>query len=231
MASVSMTTVDEVGERIKANIPQLEANITKIAASLPLTRSWVDSESLAAGIKRETALLEAARLSLLECATGWALGLNRAGAGSLRTFVENSICWLYYKDHPVEFDLVLSAKFEMMLPKAVQKYLKDTDTGFEKAYKLLQPSMKRPNEYYYTDISAFVHGHPNFVISGLTASQITVSTPPNDSFGLMCDYADEFVSDQFMTAYRHSWGAIPELVQAYAKVRLGKKLAEFLAVA
>lgn len=224
------TSADTVQSRIAANISTLNTNIDSISASLPLAKAWIDSES--AGYAKIPAqdLLSAARLSLLEAAASWSAGLNRAAAGSLRTFLENAISWLYYKDHAVEYRLVTMAKSDLFLPKAVQKYLIAIDGGFEAAYKYLEKSKSRPNEYYYTDISSFVHAHPNFLLSGKTGPEIVVSVPPDQDFIKMCQHADEFLNDQFITFYRHSWGSVPQSAQAAATNRLGDKLADFLAV-
>ena len=226
-----MSAFDELKGRLTVNLDKFETRSNQVSDSVPLSKAWIDAEAGSADENPAAPLLKGARLMLLEAATAWALGLNRGAAGSLRTYIENLFAWLYFKDHPVEYALVEQKTRELILPKSTQAYLKDIDKGFEKAYKYLNKNMDRPSEYFYTDLSFFVHAHPNQILKGKTASELVVTVPPEAIFTEICSQADEFISDNFVVAYRHSWGSVPAIVKDNVSARLGKKAADFLAVA
>jgi hypothetical protein len=56
----------------------------------------------------------------------------------------------------------------------------------------------------------------------------TVSVPRDNSFLVLSGMVDEFISDNFLAAYRASWGDIPEKVQQDAQSRLGNSLKQFV---
>ena len=171
-----------------------------------------------------------AKVALLEAATAWAIGSNRGAASSLRAYIENTFAWLYYKDHPVEFQTILTKHADMMLPKSVQNYLKNIDGGFEKAYTLISRKGLRTSEYYYTDVSQFVHAHPSFALLSENIEELAVSVPRDKGFLSISTMTDEFISDNYVAFYRSSWDDMPKSVQQNTSHRLGGMLRQFLDV-
>jgi hypothetical protein len=119
----------------------------------------------------------------------------------------------------------------MMLPKSVQSYIKGIDGGFEKAYALISKKGMRANEYYYTDVSQFVHAHPSSSLSSDNIDETAVSVPRDSGFLTISSMADEFISDNYLAFYRGSWDDIPMSVRQNASDRLGTTLRQFLDIA
>ena len=97
--------------------------------------------------------------------------------------------------------------------KGVKGYLQRIDRGYDKAYVALVSTSSRPNEYYYSDVSQFVHAHPAFAALGSEVASIVISKPRDVGFLKICTHADEFLSDMYVTYYRHNWDMIPEAVK------------------
>lgn len=132
------------------------------------------------------------------------------------------------QDHPVEFHSILQRHADMMLPKSVQNYIKSIDSGFEKSYSFVFKKSCRGIEYYYTDISQFVHAHPSFALHSENIEELAVSAPRDTGFLSNSTMADEFISDNYAAFYRSSWDDMPKLVQRNISNRLGGMLKQFL---
>jgi hypothetical protein len=201
-----MTLSSKLLGRLTDNLVTFEHAIDTFLKTLPLSQDWLQREwPLADGNPART-LIVGAKVALLETGTAWAIGSNRGAASSLRAYIENAFAWLYYKDHPVEFRAVLDRRIDMYLPKAVQNYIKTIDRGWEKAYSFSDKKSKRPNEYFYTDVSQFVHAHPAFATRVMSIEEIAVSLPRDASFVTLSEMVDEFISDNYLSFYRASWG-------------------------
>lgn len=224
-----MAAFPAIKSDILSNISAFENSCKSVLESFPLSVAWIERELVSATSLKAEALLRSSQISMLEACSTWSCGFNRSAAASLRSFCEASFSWLYYKDHSVEYSLVETRQEDLMLPKAVQGYLKKIDAGFEVAYSILSKEKTRSNEYYYTDLSFFVHAHPAQIISNVDLHKSAVSCPPEAAFITVCKFLDEFISDNFATYMRHSWGAVPALVQENLQGRLGNKLQKFIA--
>jgi len=225
-----MSLESNISGRVAENLKTLGDALTEFFASVPLSKCWVEYSWSISAENAARPLLAGAKIALLESGTSWGLGSNRGAAASLRTFMENSIGWLYYKDHPVEYRVMATREDDLLLPKATKGYLQRVDRGYEKAYAFLCAAAKRTSEYYYTDVSQFVHAHPAFASLGTDMATVTISQPRDKSFLKISASADEFISDVFSTNYRHNWESMGSPIQENLKLRLGSKLSKFLEI-
>lgn len=226
-----MTLFSGIAGKVATNLGGFEAALEEFFEALPLSRAWIQREWILSSNVRARPLLVGAKVSLLEAGTAWAIGSNRGAASSLRAYIENAFAWIYYKDHPVEYGVVEHMRGDVMLPKAIQGYIKQIDHGFEKPYLELskQSSRGRDSEYYYTVLSQFVHAHPAFATLSENIADLAVSSPRDSGFLIVCKNADEFISDNFATYYRGSWDDAPEVVTSSVADRLKLKTKDFLA--
>lgn len=225
-----MSISSKLAARVTSNLESFDKALEAFLGALPLSKDWVQHDWLISEANRAQSLLTGAKIALLEAGAAWAIGSNRGAASSLRAYIENAFAWLYYKDHPVEFRAVAERKIDLMLPKAIQSYIKTIDDGFEKAYSMLSPKQTRDSEYFYTAVSQFVHAHPSFTERHLNIEETAVSVPRDAGFLKISSMADEFISDNYLTFYRTSWGDVPKSVQENASSRLGRSLRRFLDV-
>jgi hypothetical protein len=223
-----MNTETKIAARITENLKAHSKAFAEFVAIIRLSQSWIEFSWPLTGTNPAGPLMAGAKISLLEAGTSWLIGSNRGAAASLRTHLENSIAWLYYKDHPIEYRTMLARDEDLLLPKAVKSYLQRIDRGYEKAYAAIVATAGRPNEYYYSDVSQFVHAHPAFAALGSDVASIVISQPRDVGFLKICAHADEFLSDIYVTCYRHNWDMIPQAVKDNITKRLGTKLRKFL---
>jgi hypothetical protein len=223
-----MTLSSNLTARLNQNLRDFDTAFSRFCEAVPLSTDWIQREWLLADGNKARALLAGAKVALLETGTAWAIGSNRGAASSLRAYIESSFSWLYYKDHPVELNAVLARQMDMLLPKAIQSYLGNIDHGFEKSYSNLARKKRRTNEYFYTDVSQFVHAHPSVTLGSVDIEAAAVSVPRDDSFLILSEMADEFISDNYLATYRASWGDVPTSVQSDAQTRLGSVLKQFV---
>jgi hypothetical protein len=228
VAAHAMTLSSKLHGRLAENLTTFDDALDTFLKTLPLSQDWIQREWPLSDDNPARTLIVGAKVALLETGTAWAVGSNRGAASSLRAYIENAFAWLYYKDHPVEFRAVLDRNIDMHLPKAVQNYIKTMDKGWEKAYSFLNKKSKRSNEYFYTDVSQFVHAHPAFASYVLSIEEIAVSVPRDSSFITLSGMVDEFISDNYLSFYRASWGDVPSSVQTNASSRLGTSLKQFV---
>lgn len=224
-----MTNGTIIASRIEGNLPEIPVALQEFMAAMDQATHWIQRDWQLYQANPAHLLLTGVKVSFLESATAWAIGSNRGAAASLRAAVENAFAWLYYKDHPVELKAVKDRRADMLLPKAVQSYLKAVDGGYEASYEILKKTKSRPNEYFYSDLSQYVHAHPNFSVID-TIENTVVSSPRDASFLGICAATSEFISDNYLAAYRASWGDFPNAVQTSIASRLGTGLAKFVEV-
>jgi hypothetical protein len=223
-----MTISHKLLARLNENLGTFEEGLSAFFNAMPVSQSWIQREWLLSDENPAQKLLIGAKVALTEAGTAWAIGSNRGAASSLRALIESTFGWLYYKDHPVEFRVMLERQMDMVLPKAVQSYMKSIDGGWEKAYSFLLRKKSRPSEYFYTDVSHFVHAHPAFTSKQVNIEETSISVPREASFLTLCAMTDEFISDNYVTFYRASWGDVPKPAQENALSRLGKSLKQFV---
>lgn len=225
-----MTVIATSKERIELNLPGYDQAINSVLAATPLSQAWLSHYLPLSEGNSAKLLISGSKVALFESAASWAIGLNRGAAASLRTYIENAFAWLYYKDHPIEFSLVDRHEDDLMLPKAVRAYAGKTDKGFDLANSVLFKVAARPDDYYYTNVSGFIHAHPAMMAGVINVADAAMSHPPEPQFLNVCRYADEFISDLYLARYRFHWDSIPEPVQENVSQRLGDKLPKFLAM-
>ncbi|MES2175350.1 MAG: hypothetical protein V4523_15575 [Pseudomonadota bacterium] len=222
-----MTNGSIIAERIAGNLPGIPIALHEFMGAIDEATQWIQRDWQLYQANPAHLLLTGAKVSFLESATAWAIGSNRGAAASLRAAVENAFAWLYYKDHPMELKAVKERRADMLLPKAVQSYLKSVDGGYEISYEMLKKTKSRSNEYFYTDLSQYVHAHPNFLLNSNIENQV-VSSPRDPSFLNICNSTSEFIADNYLASYRASWGNFPNAVQESVTTRLGISLAKFV---
>lgn len=225
-----MTNGTVIAGRIEGNLPDIPTALHEFMVAMDHASHWIQRDWQLYQENPAHLLLAGSKVSLLESATAWAIGSNRGAAASLRAAVENAFAWLYYKDHPVELKAVKDRRADMLLPKAVQSYLRGADGGFDTSYEMLKKVKTRPNEYFYSDLSQYVHAHPNFSLN-IPIEEAVVSSPRDTSFLAICASTSEFIADNYLATYRASWGDFPTPVQADITSRLGATgLARFVEI-
>lgn len=214
--------------RIEANLGSFDASFEEVTTSLSLSMAWIEYFWPISVSHDARFLLAGAKISIAESSAAWAIGANRGAAVALRAVSEAVLGWEYYKDHPIEYSMVISGRDDLILPKGIKSYLSKMDDGYDDAYTLLFKNSTRGIEYFYTPLSAFAHAHPLFAKYSADAAEAAISIPQEKSFLEICRRIDEFISDILLTRYRNHWDTVPLAVRNNAITRLDKKIGKFI---
>lgn len=163
--------------------------------------------------KTETAdeLLDGAVSSLREAAACAALGLIRPALLALRTEIDLIFGWLYFKDHPVEWEYVNSKSDGFKLKKEILDYLAKYHESFGSRFGTLKDIRTRVEPDPYRLLSAHIHSQSLNTIP-LIDMLADVVDPKNAAMEMIqiSREVDEFVSDILFSVFGGSWTQIPK---------------------
>lgn len=163
--------------------------------------------------KTETAdeLLDGAVSSLREAAACSALGLIRPALLALRTEIDLIFGWLYFKDHPVEWEYVNSKSDGFKLKKEILDYLAKYHESFGSRFGTLKDIRTRVELDPYRLLSAHIHSQSLNTIP-LIDMLADVVDPKNAAMEMIkiSHEVDEFVSDILFSVFGGSWTQIPK---------------------
>lgn len=165
-------------------------------------------------------LLEATSSCIRECAAFLSLGMIRPAFFSFRVILDLCLAWLYFKDHPIEWERVNSTGDGFKMKKDVLDYLSGHVDGFSGRHGILKPIAKRKIEDVYRLLSAHIHGQSTPVLPTIDKLSDVVSTKDICFQVLDLAYAtSEYINDIFMSVYAKSWHSLPEKVKEHTSER------------
>lgn len=155
-------------------------------------------------------LLIAVGSSIREVSACLSLGLIRPAIFSLRMQIDLVLSWLYFKDHPVEWDEVNRTGDGFKMKRELLDYLNRHHRSEGRINQLKGIATRREKEPYRL-LSAHIHGQSQQVLPSLCDLKDLVA--PNDE-SLACaelafDVA-EYLNDVLLSIYRDSWRSLPQ---------------------
>jgi hypothetical protein len=156
-------------------------------------------------------LLDGAVSSLREAAACAALGLIRPSLLAMRTEIDLIFGWLYFKDHPVEWEYVNSKSDGFKLKKEILDYLLKYYESFGARFGTLKDIKTRVEQDPYRLLSAHIHSQSLNTIP-LVDILADVVDPKNVAMEIVkISYeVDEFVSDILFAVYGENWTQLPK---------------------
>lgn len=156
----------------------------------------------------------------VEAVTLTSFGLVRPAILSLRSHYELSLMFLYYKDHPVEWQNVLEYRARPILPGEVKKYLRTNFSNFEDRWKSLNSVRERKDEECYTVLSGVAHGT---AVNSIPTATIPIELiEPHEtieqSIGIYLAVG-ESVNDIFISCLEGSWTSLSDDAKSALTVR------------
>ena len=186
-----------------------------------LAIAWLDylRNSQATGTADE--LLDGFHASLIEAAGCLAMGLVRPAVFAMRTQVDILVAWLFFKDHPVEWEHVESTGKRYRLVSEVLKYLRTYNIRFQDRLALLRAKRTQGQEDPYHLLSAHVHSQNSATIPPLVKIQQLVQGKPRclECVELQLEIS-EYLSDVLASCFATQWADLPESVTNSIKRRL-----------
>lgn len=166
--------------------------------------------------------LESIRASIIESIACVSLGLVRPAIFSMRVQVDLVFSWLYFKDHPVEWQRVEGDGEGFMLKGAVLKYLELNVPAFSKRFSSLLAAKIRREGDPYRLLSAHVHSQIPSVMPKLDslASVVRPIKTCKECVLLQAEVV-EYVGDVLLAVFADKWASLPDSIVVEAQLRLG----------
>jgi hypothetical protein len=165
-------------------------------------------------------LLEATACAAREAIACLALGLVRPALASLRAQIDMCLAWLYFKDHPVEWQRVQDTGDGFQLKSDVLKYLTETVQKHKSRSGLLRDCKTRQLDDPFRLLSAHIHGQSEMTLPAVNELKDIVATPAaqNDVLRLQAE-CSEFINDLFWSVFADRWASIPIELQRMLDAR------------
>lgn len=163
--------------------------------------------------KTQTAdeLLDGAVSSLREVAACAALGLTRPALLAMRTEIDLIFGWLYFKDHPVEWEYVNLSSDGFKLKKEILDYLAKYYDSFGLRFGILKETKSRIEQDPYRLLSAHIHSQSLSTIP-LVDNLADVVDPKGVGMEIakISREVDEFISDILFAVFGGNWTQLPK---------------------
>lgn len=158
-------------------------------------------------------LLSAVESAVRETAGCLSLGLARPALFSLRTEIDLMLAWLYFKDHPVEWEAVNITGDGYKMKKELLEYLGAHHSRFVARLSLLKEIARRKEAEPYRMLSAHIHGQSTAVLPVIIELKDLVrsSSICADCVILSFEVA-EYINDILLAVFIGKWHALPKEV-------------------
>ncbi|MBA7682369.1 hypothetical protein ES703_90719 [subsurface metagenome] len=175
-------------------------------------------------------LIRGSRKAIIEVAGCLSLGLVRPAVFSLRAQIDMSLSWLFFKDHLVEWNRVLSEGEGFKLKKEVCHYLELHYPEFKRRFALLADRKKRKEKEPYHLLSAHIHSQSVYTVPRLSSLETMVEDITICRECVMLQYeVSEYISDVLLSCSIYEWHDLPTDVTKNVKTRLAPhELKKFL---
>lgn len=158
---------------------------------------------------------------MLEAAASASAGLHRSSMFSMRAQIDVALSWLYFKDHPVEWEKVERENEGYKLKKDALDYLGTYFPSFNKKLSTLAKHAKRPMLDPYKVLSAHIHSTGVETVPKLNkfADVVSDETVAADLVKLQIS-VDEFISDVLFSVFGSGWASLPTEILGIVKGRV-----------
>lgn len=166
-------------------------------------------------------LLDGFHASLIEAAGCLAMGLIRPAIFAMRTQVDILFAWLFFKDHPVEWQHLESTGDKYRLVSEVIRYLRTYNRRFQDRFSLLRRHRTGGYEDPYRLLSAHVHAQNTATVPPLVEIHQLVQEKDRclDCIQLQLEIS-EYLSDILTACFARQWIDLPESVTTSINCRL-----------
>jgi hypothetical protein len=169
------------------------------------------------------ALLEGACSAVREVAACLSLGMIRPALFSLRTQIDLVLGWIYFKDHPIEWNNVNTHGDGFILKREVIEYIYANFKGSRERFVVLREGATRKTDEPYRLLSAHVHAQSTPALpANVNLSDVVSNEKSCMECGRMAQEVSEYLSDILAALYAPNWMAIPQPIQKSVTDRLVK---------
>ncbi|QDD65521.1 hypothetical protein EJD96_15815 [Herbaspirillum seropedicae] len=224
-----------------ASVSELRDRITEVVdAKGVLTAKEIESQSklllhwarfLTANYLTGTAdeLIGALNSAIRETAACCSLGLVRPALFAMRGQVDLVLSWIYFRDHPREYELLLRTGDEFKLKTEVLEYSKKHFDNFGNRFGILKQIKKRKEDDPYRLLSAHVHAQHARVLPNIGSLKDVIQDTLTDECMQVQFEVSEYLSDILFSIFGVNFHTIPEEItsQINARLKTPEQRAEF----
>ncbi|TWI62454.1 hypothetical protein IQ16_06781 [Bradyrhizobium huanghuaihaiense] len=166
-------------------------------------------------------LVDALQGGAIETAGCIAMGLVRPALFSLRSQIDLAVAWLFYKDHPVEWESVVRTGEGFLLKRDVFEHFSKYRNQFSPRLELLDKHKNRKLSDPYRVLSAHIHGQSSLVVPKFRKLHelIYPASRCDEAVKLQAEVA-EYISDIFLAYFGDKWASLPSEVIASVQLRV-----------
>jgi hypothetical protein len=219
-----MTAYSDLDKAIETDRAKRLEYAVQSEAAFSLIRQWLAKFAAEYDNEIKKALITGALSASVEVVSAAYLGLMRSAVVSLRTHFELVYAWLYYRDHQVEWQAVVSGSEQARLPGAIDQYLAKYYPQHLTRWAELVKNAGRKIKEPYGQMSVLIHsGSPGAIPTATKPADIV--SPPNIVAQLppFIEAVSESLSDVFVSCHPGNWHSLPERVRTSLDTRFSAK--------
>jgi hypothetical protein len=190
-----------------------------------LLLSWLGY--LRSSVSRKVAdrLLDATQATCIEVAGCLSIGFVRPAIFSIRSQLEMLLGWIYFNDHPVEWQSAERTLDDYPMRGVNLKYMRSYGAHFSERFALLSKSKTRRNDDPYGLLSVHVHSTTAAAAPsiGELSSLVQSKARCDECVELQKDVA-EYLTDILAAWYADRWHDFPADIKAHLQARLTPNL-------
>ena len=165
-------------------------------------------------------LLDGVASAVREGAACLAMGLVRPTILSFRTEIDLVLCWLFFKDHKIEWDRINATGEGYKLKKEIFDYLNTHFSGFNARFNLLQSISSKPDQDAYRLLSAHIHNQSTaVVVSAAELKNVVRSEKLCREAVALRRLVSEYINDVMLSVFAPQWNALPKKISDAAVAR------------
>lgn len=186
---------------------------TKVEKNAELLLAWLQFLSIHHLTGTADCLLNALGPSIREVAASLAMGLVRPALFSLRTQIDLSLAWLYFRDHKVEWERVNATGEGFKMKTELQEYFITHNARFKARLATLKLIKTRNEEEPYRFLSAHIHGQSQVVLPEVIELKDVVCNK-DECFDCAKGVFEvsEYLNDIFLSLYASQWRSLPKII-------------------
>ena len=166
-------------------------------------------------------LLDATQATCIEVAGCLSIGFVRPAVFSIRLQLEFLLAWIYFNDHPIEWQHSEKNLDDYPLRAVNLKYLRSFGSRFSERFTLLSKCKKRHDDDPYGLLSVHAHGISAAAAPSIGELSTLVLTKKrcDECVELQSDVA-EYLTDVLAAWYADRWHDFPADIKDHLKSRL-----------
>ncbi len=207
--------LDKIAETVAANGPALGAECERNAA--PILR-WIHWYETARSTSSALELLEGCRAAVLEATAYICFGLGRAAITSIRTQIDTLLSFSFFRNHPAEWNQVVTTGQGFRLRADVVEYYKGIDKSFEGRLAQIESGSGKRLIDTYRKLSAHIHGQaPMALPDAMEMKTLIWDEPRLRSVVAIQSDAAITLSNFLAAVHATEWQELPAEIVAEAK--------------